>query len=118
MIRAPIYLRWANRRELMVAAVADLRAPIVTEHTGSTRADLLRSLMEDRELLVAGADARFLRSVLFESESDAEIAQELESGILGPPASAWWRSWRAVCVRGRSATRSSPKASPACWPAR
>jgi len=79
-----IYLRWANRRDLMIAAVADLRAPVVTEHTGSARADLLRSQMDDRELLVAGPDARFLRSVLFETESDAELAQALESGILGP----------------------------------
>ena len=79
-----IYLRWANRRDLMVAAVVDLRVPVETEHTGSVRADLLRSLMEDRELLVAGPESRFLRSVLFESESDPDLARELESSILGP----------------------------------
>lgn len=79
-----IYLRWANRQDLMVAAVADLRSPVVTEHTGSTRDDLLRSLLEDRELLVAGPESRFLRSVLFEAESDAELGQELETSILGP----------------------------------
>lgn len=79
-----IYLRWPNRPALMVAAVADLRAPVVTEHTGTTRADLLRSLREDRELLVSGPEARFLRAVLFESHSDPELAQELETTILGP----------------------------------
>ncbi len=79
-----IYLRWANRHELMLAALADLRAAVVTEHTGSTRADLLRCLLEDRDTLVTGPEARFLRSVLFESETDAELAQELETTILGP----------------------------------
>jgi AcrR family transcriptional regulator len=79
-----IYLRWANRRDLMTAAVRDLRAPVVTEHTGSVRADLLRSLVDDRDLLVAGPESRFLRSVLFETESDADLAQELETSILGP----------------------------------
>ena len=79
-----IYLRWANRHELMIAALADLRGAVVTEHTGSTRADLLRSLQEDRETLVTGEDARFLRSVLFETETDADLAQELETAILGP----------------------------------
>lgn len=79
-----IYLRWANRRELMVAAVADLRAPVATEHTGSTRADLVRSLLDDRELLVAGASARFLRSVLFEVERDPALARVLEETVLAP----------------------------------
>ena len=92
-----IYLRWADRRELMLAAVADLRAPVVTEHTGSTRADLLRSLLEDREILVTGPEARFLRSVLFEVETDADLARELESTILGP------RRERLVAILERGA---------------
>jgi AcrR family transcriptional regulator len=79
-----IYLRWANRHELMLAALADLRGAVVTEHTGSTREDLLRCLLEDRETLVTGHDARFLRSALFECETDAEIAQQLETVVLGP----------------------------------
>lgn len=79
-----IYLRWANRRELMIAAVSDLRGPVPTEHTGSTRADLLRCLLEDRETLVTGPEARFLRSVLFEIASDGDLAQELETSILAP----------------------------------
>ena len=79
-----IYLRWANRRELMVAAVADLREPVATEFTGSARDDLYRSLLDDRELLVLGPESRFLRSVLFESVSDPDLAQELEQSILEP----------------------------------
>lgn len=79
-----IYLRWANRADLMVAAVADLRAPVATDGTGSVRADLLRSLTEDHELYVTGEHARFLRSVLFESVSDGELARELEDSIFGP----------------------------------
>ena len=79
-----IYLRWANRADLMVAAVADLRTPVPTDGTGSLRADLLRSLTEDHERYVTGEHARFLRSVLFESVSDAELARELEDSIFGP----------------------------------
>ena len=79
-----IYLRWANRRELMVAAVADLRAPVETELTGSARHDLYQSLLDDRQLLVVGPESRFLRSVLFESVSDPDLAEELEGSILEP----------------------------------
>lgn len=79
-----IYLRWANRADLMVAAVADLRRPVETEHTGDTRGDLQAALAEDHDLLVTGEHARFLRSVLFESVSDAELARELEESIFGP----------------------------------
>jgi AcrR family transcriptional regulator len=79
-----IYLRWANRRELMVAAVADLRAPVTTEFTGSARDDLYASLLDDRDLLVTGPESRFLRSVLFESVSDPDLARELEQSILEP----------------------------------
>jgi AcrR family transcriptional regulator len=79
-----IYLRWANRADLMVAAVADLRAPVSTEHSGAVRADLQRGLAEDHELYVTGEHARFLRSVLFESVSDAHLADELEGSIFAP----------------------------------
>ena len=79
-----IYLRWANRADLMVAAVADLRAPVVTEHTGSVRSDLQRGLAEDHEFYVTGEHGRFLRSVLFESVSDPDLAHELESSVFGP----------------------------------
>ncbi len=99
-----IYLRWANRRELMVAAVADLRGAVVTEHTGDVRADLLRSLLDDREMLVTGTEARFLRSVLFETESDAELAQELETSILGP------RRERLVAILGRGVREGQVRA--------
>lgn len=99
-----IYLRWANRRDLMIAAVADLRAPVATEHTGSIRADLLRCLLDDREALVAGPAARFLRSVLFEAESDDGLAQELESSVLGP------RRERLVAVLARGVERGRIRA--------
>jgi AcrR family transcriptional regulator len=79
-----IYLRWANRREVMVAAIADLRAPVDTVLTSHLRDDLIRALLEDREILVTGPDSRFLRSVLFESASDGEIARELDESILAP----------------------------------
>lgn len=92
-----IYLRWANRRELMVAAVADLRSPVVTEFTGSARDDLYTSLLDDRELLVVGPESRFLRSVLFESVSDPDLAQEFEQSILEP------RRARLVAILRRGA---------------
>jgi AcrR family transcriptional regulator len=79
-----IYLRWANRADLMVAAVADLRGSVETEHSGDTRGDLQRALAEDHDLYVTGEHARFLRSVLFESVSDAELARELEEIVFGP----------------------------------
>lgn len=79
-----IYLRWANRADLMVAAAADLRTAVETEHTGAARADLQRSLAEDHQFYVTGEHARFLRSVLFESVSDAGLARELEDGIFEP----------------------------------
>lgn len=79
-----IYLRWANRADLMVAAVADLRGPVETAHGGDTRGDLQRVLTEDHELYVGGEHSRFLRSVLFESVSDAELARELEETVFGP----------------------------------
>ena len=79
-----IYLRWANRADLMVAAVADLRAPVVVEHTGSSRADLQRSLADDHDFYAVGEHARFLRSVLFESVSDPNLARELEESVFAP----------------------------------
>ncbi len=79
-----IYLRWANRADLMVAAVADLRAPVVPEHSGSARADLQRCLADDHEFYAVGEHARFLRSVLFESVSQVNLARELEESIFGP----------------------------------
>ncbi len=79
-----IYLRWANRAELMVAAVADLRTEVATPRTGVVRADLLRSLTEDHELYVTGEHSRFLRAVLFESVSDAGLARELQESVFGP----------------------------------
>jgi hypothetical protein len=68
----------------MVAAVADLRAPVAADHTGSTRDDLLRALLEDRAVLVDGESSRFLRSVLFEVEGDPALARELEASVLAP----------------------------------
>jgi AcrR family transcriptional regulator len=79
-----IYLRWANRAELMIAAVADLRVSVPVEHTGSVRNDLNRSLVEDHELYVTGEHGPFLRSVLFESVHDDALAREFEASILGP----------------------------------
>ena len=79
-----IYLRWANRADLMVAAVADLREPVPTDLTGSAHADLHRSLTDDNALYATGEHSRFLRSVLFESVSDEALARELETSILGP----------------------------------
>lgn len=99
-----IYLRWASRQDLMVAAVADLRVPVVTEHTGSTRADLLRSLTEDRDVLVTGPESRFLRSVLFEAGADPDLAQELETSILGP------RRERLVAILARGVREGEVRA--------
>src|SRR5690606_4494245 len=79
-----IYLRWPHRRALMVAAVADLRRPVAGERAGSIREDLLRCLLEDRDVLVSGPVARVLRSVRFESASDPELAQELEESMIAP----------------------------------
>ena len=79
-----IYLRWANRADLMVAAVVDLRTPVPVEHGGSARSDLNAALAEDHELYVVGEHARFLRSVLFESVSDEALARELEQSVFGP----------------------------------
>ncbi len=90
-----IYLRWSNRADLMVAALADLRASICTEHTGSVRADLHRCLVEDHELYVTGEHSRFLRSVFFESIADAELARELNESIIEP------RHVRLCAVLGR-----------------
>ena len=90
-----IYLRWANRREVMVAAIADLRAPVDTILTGRLRDDLTRALLDDREILVTGPDSRFLRSALFESASDGEIARELDESILAP------RRERVISILGR-----------------
>ncbi|WP_217915516.1 TetR/AcrR family transcriptional regulator [Miltoncostaea marina] len=93
-----IYLRWPHRRALMVAAVADLRAEVAPVDTGSVRDDLVSSLLEDRDVLVSGPDARFLRSVLFESASDEELAQELDDSILAP------RRRRLIGILERAAT--------------
>lgn len=79
-----IYLRWANRADLMVAAVVDLRTPVPTALSGSARADLQAALAEDNELYALGEHSRFLRSVLFESVSDEALARELEDSIFGP----------------------------------
>ena len=88
-----IYLRWANRADLMVAAVVDLRtAGPRDEHGGSARTDLTAALLDDHELYVVGEHARFLRSVLFESVSDRGLAREFEESVFGPAATASPRS--------------------------
>lgn len=79
-----IYLRWANRREVIVAAIADLREDVEPVGGESPREELTQALQDDRSLLVEGPEARFLRSALFESAEDAEIARELGESILGP----------------------------------
>jgi AcrR family transcriptional regulator len=79
-----IYLRWANRREVMVAAIADLRAEVPDLGGTSVREELTLALQDDRALLVSGPDSRFLRSALFESAGDPAIARELSESILGP----------------------------------
>lgn len=79
-----IYLRWANRAELMVAAVADLRSPVETDTSGGAREALRRSLWDDHEYLVRGEHGPFLRSVLFESVRQPALGEELELSILGP----------------------------------
>jgi AcrR family transcriptional regulator len=79
-----IYLRWANRREVIVAAIADLRTEVPGPGGGSVREELTLALKDDRSLLVSGPDSRFLRSALFESAGDAAIARELTDSILGP----------------------------------
>jgi AcrR family transcriptional regulator len=79
-----IYLRWANRREVMVAAIADLRAEVPDLGGTSVREELTLALQDDRALLVSGPDSRFLRSALFESAADPAIARELTDSIFGP----------------------------------
>jgi hypothetical protein len=46
--------------------------------------ELNQALKDDRTLLVSGPESRFLRSALFESAEDVEIARELSESILGP----------------------------------
>jgi AcrR family transcriptional regulator len=79
-----IYLRWANRREVIVAAIADLRADVPQVEGRDVRDELNQALKDDRTLLVSGPESRFLRSALFESAEDVEIARELSDSILGP----------------------------------
>lgn len=79
-----IYLRWANRREVIVAAIADLREEVEPVAGESPREELTQALQDDRSLLVEGPESRFLRSALFESAEDGEIARELGQSILGP----------------------------------
>ncbi len=79
-----IYLRWANRREVILAAIADLRAEVPDVQGRNVREELSHALQDDRSLLVSGPESRFLRSALFESAEDAEIARELSDSILGP----------------------------------
>lgn len=78
-----IYLRWANRADLMVAAVVDLRSPVPTGYTGSARTDLQTALAEDNDFYAVGEHSRFLRSVLFESVSDEALSRELEDSVFG-----------------------------------
>lgn len=79
-----IYLRWPDRRHVMAAAIADLGGGL-DEREGETFSDALQgALLDDRELLVAGPESRFLRSALFESATDEIIAEALDGHILGP----------------------------------
>lgn len=79
-----IYLRWPDRRHVMAAAIADLDGGL-DDLEGETFSDALQgALLDDRELLVAGPESRFLRSALFESATDEVIAEALDGHILGP----------------------------------
>lgn len=103
-----IYLRWSNRADLMVAALADLRAPVVIEHTGSPRDDLLHSLREDEGVMVTGEHAPFLRSVLFESFRDPALKHEFEAGVSRPRRDRL----KAIIDRGVRDGRLRPVADP------
>lgn len=79
-----IYLRWPDRRHVMAAAIADLGGGL-DDREAETFGDALQgALLDDRELLVAGPESRFLRSALFESATDEIIAQALDGHILDP----------------------------------
>jgi len=79
-----IYLRWPNRRAVIVAAIADLRAEAPQVDGKSVRDELTLALLDDRSLLVSGPESRFLRSALFESAGDEAIARELDDSVLSP----------------------------------
>ena len=49
-----IYLRWANRREVIVAAIADLRADVPQVEGENVQEELTQALQDDRSLLVSG----------------------------------------------------------------
>jgi hypothetical protein len=68
----------------MAAAIEDLDEGLGEPARRGFRDALQAALMDDRELLVAGAESRFLRSALFESAEDELIAEALDGRILGP----------------------------------
>jgi AcrR family transcriptional regulator len=80
-----IYLRWPDRRHVMAAAIADLDGGEPHEPDGAALPEALEAAVrDDRELLVTGPEAAFLRAALFESGADAMIAEALEQRILAP----------------------------------
>ena len=104
-----IYLRWADRRAVMVAAIVDLDGPVAEPAAASTREALTLALLDDRELLVAGPEARFLRSALFESATDGDICDALDGSILGPRR----ERLRRIAAKGARRGDLRPEVDPA-----
>lgn len=76
-----LYLRWTNRNDLIHAAIADIGQPPRAAVGLTLEQRLSDALTDDRAFLLTGAEAPFLRAVLFH---DRELVLAVEQQLLAP----------------------------------
>ncbi len=79
-----LYLRWPDKTQIVLAAIADLRCEVESVSGTSLAGALAEALSDDYKALVFGPDRAFLRAVLQESAFSHEIAAALQDVILAP----------------------------------
>lgn len=79
-----LYLRWTNRNDLIQAAIADICQQPRAAVGPTLEQRLSDALTDDRAFIVTGAEAPFLRAVLFGGADDRELALAVEQQLLAP----------------------------------
>lgn len=79
-----LYLRWPNHAAILMAAVAEIARPIPPVDEKSLHESLVVALESDHHDLLSGEHVDFLRSLLFESAYDADLAGALWAHVLAP----------------------------------
>jgi AcrR family transcriptional regulator len=78
-----IHLRWPSRRELFLAALAEVRPPVAPPPSADLRGDLV-AWGDAAAEAVAGGQRPLVRAALFAAAREPEIAAALDARLIAP----------------------------------